>query len=183
MRRLALVPLLVVALTACSVPEPETLDCGADQSVFACKAKFSDGKSRSIVFVKVALPDQPVLDVVSTRDDLGNPYCVTLYGNATATFVGGECGSPTAVTQDPTATTVDPNAVPQGVACTEGTSVYDCRATYSDGTLRGVQFVDVVSEEAEKVDRDPHTDDQGNVLCVTVFSDGSATFREGATDC
>lgn len=87
----AVLVVFIVALTACSVPAPQTLDCADGQSVYTCKAKFSDGKSRSIVFVDSALPEQTVLDIATTKDDFGNPFCVTLYDNATATFVGGEC--------------------------------------------------------------------------------------------
>ena len=87
----AVLVVFIVALTACSVPAPQTLDCADGQSVYTCKAKFSDGKSRSIVFVESALPEQTVLDIATTKDDFGNPFCVTLYDNATATFVGGEC--------------------------------------------------------------------------------------------
>jgi hypothetical protein len=94
MRKVAVVSLLLVAVSACSVPRAETLNCGEDQSIFACQAKFSDGKSRNIVFVKAPAPGQTVLDEVTTRDDLGNEYCVTLYQNVTATYVPGECGSP-----------------------------------------------------------------------------------------
>lgn len=82
---------LVLAMTACSVPAPQTLDCADGRSVYTCKAKFSDGKSRSIVFVESALPEQMVLDIATTNDDFGNPFCVTLYDNATATFMDGEC--------------------------------------------------------------------------------------------
>jgi hypothetical protein len=91
MRRVAVFALVLVAISACSVPKAETLNCGEDQSIFACQAKFSDGKSRNIVFVKVPAPGQTVLDEVTTRDDLGNDYCVTLYGNVTATFAAGSC--------------------------------------------------------------------------------------------
>jgi len=139
MRRFALFVFALVAVTACSVPKPETLNCGEDQSIFACQAKFSDGKSRGIVFVKVPMPDQEVLDSVTTRDDLGNQYCVTLYQNATATYAPGECGSGAATANlpaEPTSTSVDPTAYPQGLACTDGQSVYECRASFSDGSLR-----------------------------------------------
>jgi hypothetical protein len=87
----AVVVACAVPLAACSVPTPQTLDCTDGQSVYTCKSKFSDGKSRSIVFVDSALPEQVVLDIATTKDDFGNPFCVTLYDNATATFVGGEC--------------------------------------------------------------------------------------------
>jgi hypothetical protein len=82
---------LLAALAACSVPAPVSLDCTDGQSVYLCKAKFSDDKSRTIVFVDSALEGQPVLDTATMTDDFGNPFCVTLYGNATATFQGGEC--------------------------------------------------------------------------------------------
>ena len=189
MRRFALFTLALVAVTACAVPQPKTLDCGQDQSIFACKAKFSDGKSRGIVFVKVPMPDQPILDSVTTRDDLGNFYCVTLFKNATATYAPGECGSEidaSASPSDPTATTVDPNGVPQGISCTEGTSVYECRAVYSDGTIRRMTFVDSPGENATRVDSDPHTNENGEVLCVTLYAaeiDALATFKPGVENC
>jgi hypothetical protein len=82
---------LLIALAACSVPAPVSLDCTDGQSVYLCKAKFSDDKSRTIVFVDSTLEGQPVLDTVTMTDDFGNPFCVTLYGNATATFKNGEC--------------------------------------------------------------------------------------------
>ena len=189
MRRFALFVFALVAITACSVPKPETLNCGEDQSIFACQAKFSDGKSRGIVFVKVPMPDQEVLDSVTTRDDLGNQYCVTLYQNATATYAPGECGTVTsesASPAEPTATTVDPNAVPQGIACTEATSVYECRAVYSDGTIRRMTFLDAPLESAVRVDSDPHVDETGAVVCVTLYAaevEATATFTDGAENC
>jgi hypothetical protein len=94
MRRFLGFAALLFVASACSVPKAETLNCGDDQSIFACQAKFSDGKSRSIVFVKVPAPGQTVLDEITTRDDLGNEYCVTLYQNVTATYHPGTCGSP-----------------------------------------------------------------------------------------
>lgn len=189
MRRIALFAFVLVALTACAVPKPETLNCGEDQSIFACQAKFTDGKSRGIVFVKAPMPDQKVLDSVTTRDDLGNDYCVTLYQNATATYAPGECGASVAAdssSAEPTATTVDPNAVPQGIACTESTSVYDCRAAYSDGTIRRMTFVEAPAPNAVRVDSDPHTDESGAVVCVTLYAtevEASATFTPGAANC
>ena len=91
MRRLAVFGLVMLATSACSVPKAETLNCPKDQSVFACEAQFSDGKSRSIVFVKDPTPGQTVLDEITTTDDMGNDYCVTLYENVTATFAAGSC--------------------------------------------------------------------------------------------
>jgi len=191
MRNLALAPLLLVALSACSVPKAEALNCGEDQSIFACQAKFSDGKSRSIVFVKKPMPDATVLDEVTTRDDLGNMYCVTLYSNVTATYAAGLCGAATATNMqpsEPTATTVDPNSVPQGIACVEGASVFDCRAVFSDGTVRKLQILDAPPEGLSPADSDPHRDDTGNVYCVTLYAtqpgeQAIATFRPGAENC
>ena len=186
MRRFALFVFALVAVTACSVPKPEALDCGEDQSIFACKAKFTDGKSRGIVFVKFPTNGEAVLDAVSTRDDLGNLYCVTLYANATATYAGGECGEQPPIASspiEPTSTSVDPNAIPQGVACTEGTSVLECRAFFSDQTTRRISFVESPDEEANKIDSDPHTDDAGAVFCVTLYDDATATFTDGAENC
>ena len=187
-RAVGLAALLLVA-SACSVPKAETLNCGEDQSIFACQAKFSDGKSRSIVFVKVPAPGQTVLDEITTRDDLGNEYCVTLYQNVTATYHPGECGSPISgagAAAEPTATTLDPNAVPQGVACTEGTPVLQCRAAYSDGTIRAVSFVNVISQDMYRVDSDPHVDESGVTYCVTLYAeedDAKATYVVGTEGC
>ena len=189
MRRVAVFALLLVAISACSVPKAETLNCGEDQSIFACKAKFSDGKSRSIVFVKVPAPGQTVLDEVTTRDDLGNEYCVTLYQNVTATYLAGECGAPesgASASAEPTATTLDPNAVPQGVACVEGTPVLQCRAAFSDGTFRPLTFVDVLAPDMTKVDSDPHIDDEGVTYCVTLYAEedeAKATYAVGSEGC
>ncbi len=91
MRRFALLSFTFLALLSCSIPSPQTLDCTDGESVFACKSMFTDGKSRAIVFVDSPMPDQDVLDRAVVRDDLANVYCVTLYANATATFVSGEC--------------------------------------------------------------------------------------------
>ena len=91
MRRFALLSFTILALSSCSIPSPDTLDCTDGKSVFACKARFTDDKSRAIVFVDNPIPDQEVLDRAVVRDDLANVYCVTLYANATATFVSGEC--------------------------------------------------------------------------------------------
>lgn len=171
MRRLAVSGFVLVALSGCSVPTAQSLNCGEDQSIFACQAKFSDGKSRNIVFVKRPTPGQTVLDEVTTRDDLGNLYCVTLYDNVTATYLPGECGATTVVegAAEPTATTVDPNAVPQGLACTQGTPVTDCRVAYDDGTDRRVGFVEAAPKDFAKIDSDPHTDETGASWCVIVY--------------
>jgi len=187
MRRFALFVFALVAVTACSVPKPEALDCGEDQSIFACKAKFTDGKSRGIVFVKFPTNGEAVLDSVSTRDDLGNLYCVTLYANATATYAGGECGEQPPIASspiEPTSTSLDPTAsIDGGLVCTEGSSVFDCRAAYSDGTVRPIKFVEVADKAAKRVDSDPHKDDSGNMLCVVLYDDATATFTDGAENC
>jgi len=189
MRRVAVFALLLVAISACSVPKAETLNCGEDQSIFACKAKFSDGKSRSIVFVKVPAPGQTVLDEVTTRDDLGNEYCVTLYQNVTATYLAGECGTQTEAASDPlqpTSTSLDPTAKAVGVACENGTSVFQCEAAYSDGSSRPVRFVEVVPSEFEKIDSDIHIDASGTRFCVTVYGraeDSLATISAAADGC
>ena len=78
-------------MTSCSIPEARKLDCVDGTSVYSCKAEFSDGKSREIVFVDTPSPGQEALDTTTVRDDLGNEYCVTLYRNVTATFVAGAC--------------------------------------------------------------------------------------------
>jgi len=189
MRKVAVVSLLLVAVSACSVPRAETLNCGEDQSIFACQAKFSDGKSRNIVFVKAPAPGQTVLDEVTTRDDLGNEYCVTLYQNVTATYVPGECGSiPPIAAQpmEPTSTSVDPLSKPQGVSCVEGLSVDQCRVAYSDGTNRRVQIVDSVPDDFVKLDSDPHIDESGLVYCVTAYGraeEARLIFELGADGC
>lgn len=188
MRRLAISGFVLVALSGCSVPTAQSLNCGEDQSIFACQAKFSDGKSRNIVFVKRPTPGQTVLDEVTTRDDLGNLYCVTLYDNVTATYLPGECGATTVGdgAAEPTATTVDPNAVPQGVACTQGTPVTDCRAAYSDGTIRSLTFIDAPEPDMGRVDSDPHVDQDGVSYCVTLYSDeddAKATYVAGVENC
>lgn len=173
-RAVGLAALLLVA-SACSVPKAETLNCGEDQSIFACQAKFSDGKSRSIVFVKVPAPGQTVLDEITTRDDLGNEYCVTLYQNVTATYHPGKCGSPISgagAAAEPTATTLDPNAVPQGVACTEGQMVEDCKVAFSDGTIRPLKFVEEPSSDMKRGDSDPFVDGKGVRYCVTLYING-----------
>lgn len=189
MRRVAVFALLLVAISACSVPKAETLNCGEDQSIFACKAKFSDGKSRSIVFVKVPAPGQTVLDEVTTRDDLGNEYCVTLYQNVTATYLAGECGAPitgASATAEPTATTLDPGARPEGVACVDGTPVTQCKVSYSDGTTRELSFVESPRSDMTKGDTDPHVDDKGVRYCVTIFTKGNdveATYVASVDGC
>lgn len=171
------------------MPKAESLNCGQDQSIFACQAKFSDGKSRNIVFVKVPAPGQEVLDEVTTKDDLGGEYCVTLYGNVTATYLAGACGAPIAgasALAEPTATTLDPNAVPQGVACTEGTPVLQCQAAYSDGTVRALAFVENPTSEMSRVDSDPHVDDEGITYCVTLYAEedeAKATYVVGSDGC
>ena len=108
--------------------------------MFECKSKFSDGKSRAIVFVEAAMPDQETLDERSTVDSFGNAYCVTLYKNATATFVPGECGAvqPEAVTT----TTLDSAAILQSLACTDGGSIFECQGVFSDGSRRPLNFLD-----------------------------------------
>jgi hypothetical protein len=172
MRRLWLMLPLIASISSCSVPKAESLSCGEDQSIFACQAVFSDGKARNIVFVKFPSPGQNVLDATTTRDDVGNLYCVTLYDNVTATYYPGECGtSPQAPTRftEPTSTSVDPGATPQGVACTENTPVLDCRASYSDGTSRRIQFVETIPNEYVRLDTDPHIDDTGTTYCVSVY--------------
>ena len=162
---------LIASISSCSVPKAESLSCGEDQSIFACQAVFSDGKARNIVFVKFPSPGQNVLDATTTRDDVGNLYCVTLYDNVTATYYAGECGTPPDATQtiEPTSTSVDPLAKPQGVSCVESTPVEDCRVAYNDGTARKVQFVDSVPDDFVKLDSDPHVDGDGTVYCVTAY--------------
>lgn len=187
MRRVALFAFALVAVTACAVPQPKTLDCGEDQSIFACKAKFTDGKSRGIVFVKFPMENQSVLDAVSTRDDLGNVYCVTLYANATATYAGGECGDTPPIASspiEPTSTSLDPTAgIEGGLVCIEGTPVSECAASYSDGTIRPISFVDVPDDVASRVDSDPHKDQTGTIYCVVLYDDATATFTLGAENC
>jgi hypothetical protein len=183
MRRFVVLALAAVALSACSPPSPEALDCTDGQSVYMCKARFSDGKSRSIVFVKVVVPGQKVLDEVTVSDDFASPYCVTLFGNATASFSAGNCGEIPPAVIDSSATTLDPNALPQGVACTTGTPVYDCKAIYSDGSIRQVTFVWEPSATATRIDSDPHTDDSGYEFCVSLYTDETATVRLGLENC
>jgi len=189
MRRVVVFALLVVAMSACSVPKAETLNCGEDQSIFACKAKFSDGKARNIVFVKVPALGQTVLDEVTTRDDLGNEYCVTLYQNVTATYQAGACGAAvtgSGASAEPTATTLDSGAIPQGVVCVEGGPVEECRVSYSDGTIRDLRFVNQPSEELTKGDTDPHIDGNGVKYCVTLFTKGNdveATYVASIDGC
>ena len=190
MRNLALAPLLLVALSACSVPKAEALNCGEDQSIFACQAKFSDGKSRSIVFVKKPMPDATVLDEVTTRDDLGNMYCVTLYSNVTATYAAGKCGSATPIGSqvEPTSTSVDITAWPRGLSCIAGQSLYNCAAIFSDGSVRKIWFLESPPTDLERVDRDVHTDERENIYCVTLYetppgSDAVATFSKDVDNC
>ncbi len=91
MRRVFLFVITLIGLASCAAPKPETLACVDGQSVYTCQSTFTDGKLRGIEFVELAAEGQATLDTTTTRDDFGNPYCVTLYANATATFVVGEC--------------------------------------------------------------------------------------------
>jgi len=169
------------------VPKAESLNCGQDESIFACQAKFSDGKPRNIVYVKVPAPGQEVLDEVTTKDDLGGEYCVTLYGNVTATYTSGKCGeNVNAASSRPTSTSVDPTAVAIGVACEDGSRVFDCQAAYNDGSSRQVRFVEIVPSEFDKVDSDIHIDGSGTQFCVTVYSraeDALATVSAVSDGC
>ena len=78
---------------------PQSLACSDGQSVFACPVNYSDGSVRTATFFNAAPTDSPVVTtspIVTTqltKDDFGNPYCVTLYANGSATFAGGECVS------------------------------------------------------------------------------------------
>ncbi|MFZ9779099.1 MAG: hypothetical protein ACO3EM_02910 [Ilumatobacteraceae bacterium] len=87
----AVVALMVMGLNGCSIPKPTSLVCRDGLSIFTCEATFSDGKTRGLVFVDTAPADRTAVDSVTTRDDFGNPYCITLFDNATATYSGGEC--------------------------------------------------------------------------------------------
>ena len=87
----AVVALMGMGLNSCSIPKPTSLVCRDGQSIFTCEATFSDGKTRGLVFVDTAPADRTALDSVTTRDDFGNPYCITLYDNATATYKAGDC--------------------------------------------------------------------------------------------
>jgi len=168
---------LILAVTACSVPKPETLDCTDGASVFECKSKFSDGKSRAIVFVEAAMPDQETLDERSTVDSFGNAYCVTLYKNATATFVPGECGAvqPEAVTT----TTLDSAAILQSLACTDGGSIFECQGVFSDGSRRPLKFLDAPPAGRTALVSTASTDSFGNVYCVSAYDDATASFVPG----
>ncbi|NDD61193.1 MAG: hypothetical protein EBZ46_02965 [Actinobacteria bacterium] len=87
----AVVALMGMGLNSCSIPKPTSLVCRDGQSIFTCEATFSDGKTRGLVFVDTAPADRTAVDSVTTRDDFGNPYCITLYDNATATYKAGDC--------------------------------------------------------------------------------------------
>ena len=113
-------------------------------------------------------------------------YCVTLYSNVTATYAAGECGLPVVgqAPLEPTSTSVDPSAfIDGGLACVEGTSVFDCRASYSDGTTRPIRFTDMADPVAKKIDSDPHIDGAGEVFCVTLYDDATATVANSAENC
>jgi hypothetical protein len=139
--------------------------------------------------VKVPAPGQTVLDEITTRDDLGNEYCVTLYQNVTATYHPGTCGSPISgagAAAEPTATTVDLSAFPLGLACIIGTPVVACNAAYSDGSTRKLEFVQEIPANFKKLDSDPHTDDKGVLYCVTIYGfeeDAKATYVAGSEGC
>jgi hypothetical protein len=178
MRRFVVPALAAVALSACSPPSPEALDCVDGQSIFECKARFSDDKSRAIVFVDVALEGQPVLDATTTSDDFGNPFCVTLYKNATATYVPGECGAVSSLAAV-TTTTADPTAVPASLSCTDGQSVYTCQGVFSDGSLRALAFANAAPADEAVVQSIPTKDDFGNLFCVTLYANAAATFKPG----
>jgi hypothetical protein len=169
---------LLTSLAACSVPEPVSLDCADGQSIFECKARFSDDKSRTIVFVDAALEGQPVLDTTTTKDDFGNLFCVTLYENATATYVPGECGAVSNEASVDT-TTADPTAVPASLSCTDGQSVYTCQGVFSDGSLRALAFAETAPADHAVVQSIPTKDDFGNLFCVTLYANAAATFKPG----
>jgi hypothetical protein len=89
--RLATVLAVVTMFAGCSIPEPTSLVCSDGQSIFQCEASYSDGKVRSLTFVDEASGDWVQIDSLTTLDDFGNPYCITLYDNSVATYKGGEC--------------------------------------------------------------------------------------------
>ena len=175
--RFILIPVVVASVSACSVPKPETLECVDGQSIFECKSKFTDGKLRSVTFVDTPLPDQPVLDSTTTKDDFGNPFCVTLYDNATAAYVPGECGSEPAETA--TTSTLSESAVAQTLECADGQSAYTCQAQFTDGTVRALSFVDSPPTDIAALESVLTTDDFGNAFCVTLYANASATFKPG----
>lgn len=73
------------------LPTAESLICTSGQSVFGCKARYTDGQVRSIRPERGAISVSAVLDQVSHRDDSRNEYCLTLYADQTVGFVLGRC--------------------------------------------------------------------------------------------
>jgi len=183
MRKLFFAAILGVSVSSCSIPEPETLVCEDGQSIFSCQAQYTDGKARAIVFVDAPSEGQEQRDTTTTKDDLGNTYCVTLYANATATYVAGECGQQSAAstetTLEVTTTTLDPSATPQSLACSDGQSVFACQVNYSDGSVRAATFLDAAPTDSPVVTTQFTKDDFGNPYCVTLYANGSATFAGG----
>lgn len=86
-----LVAAIVGGLNGCSIPKPTALVCRDGQSIFACEAEFSDGTPRGLGFVDAPPKGAVAIDAVTTRDDFGNVYCITLYEDVTATYESGEC--------------------------------------------------------------------------------------------
>jgi len=72
---------------------PQSLACSDGQSVLACQVNYSDGSGRAATFLDAAPADSAVVTTQLTNDDFGDPYCVSLYANGSATFAGGECVS------------------------------------------------------------------------------------------
>ncbi|MFM7964829.1 MAG: hypothetical protein ACKPBF_12830, partial [Actinomycetota bacterium] len=69
---------------------PQSLARSDGQSVLACQVNYSDGSRRAATFLDAAPTDSSVVTTQLTKDDFGNPYCVTLYANGSAAFAGGE---------------------------------------------------------------------------------------------
>jgi len=72
-------------------PTAQALLCGDGQSVFACRARFSNGQIRPVQPKRNFGTSSRPIDRVTHQDDAKNDYCVTLYANQAVGFVAGKC--------------------------------------------------------------------------------------------
>ncbi len=157
----------------------KSLECQDGQTIYACKARYSDDSLRDIEFPNEGkyISTGSYTDREESVDDYGNIYCVTLYSNGKGSFKGGSCSGSTSSpsgNQAPLPNNQVSGATAVGIICPKF-SIETCEVTWSNGKVTWINGY--YGSSAPITATTTMYQRSGTRVCVNLHSDGKISTR------
>lgn len=176
-------PVTTIDVSNETVAEPVQCNDYLDNSTLPLKYCDSGAKVTSL---QIALRDLGYDIDTDGYFGKGTKAAVQDFQRSNGLLINGQVGSTTwsKLKNSPTQTTSNSSytGFAKEIECLNGTSIYGCKARFSNGTVQIIDFPNGgrSNQGTNYVDQKDVVDDYGNTYCVTLFSNGKGTFKGGS---